>query len=88
MTDQHDLDCVDFQARLPEFFASGNRLASDPTMQQHLETCKNCAALVQDLQYIADQARLLLEPAPDQGPSDNVWANIQSKLKEPDPNPE
>jgi hypothetical protein len=49
-------------------------------MQDHLKTCSNCAALVRDLQYIAEQARLLLEPTHD--PSDSVWSNIQNKLKE------
>ncbi len=93
MTDQHksedrkteneEIACAEFQSHLPEFFAgSDNALTADPAMQDHLKTCSNCAALVRDLQYIAEQARLLLEPTHDHDPSDNVWNKIQSKLKE------
>jgi hypothetical protein len=75
------MSCAEFQEQLPELFASGNGgVPSDPNLQAHLDTCENCSALVRDLQYIADQARMLLEPAQDE-PSDDVWSNIQSKLK-------
>ncbi|HEV2275379.1 MAG TPA: hypothetical protein VGR96_14505 [Acidobacteriaceae bacterium] len=68
------MNCADFQNRLPELFESGEDLSSDP----HLNTCENCSALVQDLQYIAQQAKLLL---PLHDPSPEVWDNIQSALK-------
>jgi hypothetical protein len=70
------MSCAEFQEQLPDLFASG--VPEDPALQAHLSTCDNCTALVRDLQYIADQARLLLEPTHE--PSDNVWSNIQSKL--------
>ena len=74
------ISCADFQERLPDLFASGsNGVPDDPTLQHHLDTCENCATLVRDLQYIADQARMLLEPAEEE-PSPGVWTNIQSKL--------
>ena len=74
------ISCADFQERLPDLFASGsNGVPDDLTLQNHLDTCENCANLVRDLQYIADQARMLLEPAEEE-PSPGVWANIQSKL--------
>lgn len=68
------ISCAEFQQRLPELFESGEDLSSDP----HLSSCENCAALVEDLQYIAQQAKLLL---PLHDPSPQVWDNIQSALK-------
>ena len=43
-----------------------------------MQTCENCSGLVRDLQYIAQQAKLLL---PIHDPSPVVWDNIQSALK-------
>ncbi|HEX3940838.1 MAG TPA: hypothetical protein VHX11_05085 [Acidobacteriaceae bacterium] len=68
------MNCTEFQERLPELFESGQDLAGDP----HLATCEKCSALVDDLQYIAQQAKLLL---PIHDPSPQVWDNIQSALK-------
>ena len=83
MTQQatNPISCAEFQEHLPELFANANGIPNDPTLQAHLDTCDNCSALVRDLQYIADQARMLLEPAQDE-PSPAVWSNIQNKLKE------
>lgn len=67
-------DCGQFQQRLPAIFESGNDLATEA----HLQTCENCKALVQDLEYIAQQAKLLL---PIHDPSPGVWDNIQAALK-------
>jgi hypothetical protein len=67
------MDCAQFQDRLPELFESGSDLTADP----HLQTCANCAALVRDLEYIAQQAKLLL---PLHEPSPVVWDNIQSAI--------
>ena len=41
----------------------------------------DCAALVSDLEAIADAARTLLEPVA-VAPSEQVWLNIQSRLRE------
>jgi hypothetical protein len=68
------MDCAEFQRRLPELFESGEDLQND----DHLRTCENCSALVQDLEYIAQQAKLLL---PIHDPSPQVWDNIQTALK-------
>jgi hypothetical protein len=68
------MTCAEFQDRLPELFESGKDLNS----QEHLETCENCAALVRDLEYIAQQAKLLL---PLHDPSPQVWDNIQSAIQ-------
>ena len=75
------LSCADFQDHLPDLFSlSSNPVSEDPALSNHLKTCANCAALVRDLQYIAEQARQLFEPSHDVDPSDNVWSNIQSKM--------
>ena len=68
------VDCAVFQDQLPSLFESGEDLNTHP----HLETCENCSALVRDLEYIAQQAKLLL---PIHDPSPEVWENIQTALK-------
>jgi hypothetical protein len=65
--------CAEFQEQLPELFESGVDLKE----QEHLKTCEQCSALVSDLEYIAQQAKLLL---PIHDPSPAVWENIQSSL--------
>jgi hypothetical protein len=73
------LSCAEFQQQLPDLFsARAEGLTDDPNLVNHLDTCENCTALVRDLQYIADQARQLLEPTHE--PSDNVWEKIQKSL--------
>jgi hypothetical protein len=72
------MNCVEFQDRLPELFESGKELSRE----EHLKSCENCAALVRDLEYIAQQAKLLL---PLHDPSPNVWTNIQSAIQRHDP---
>lgn len=73
------VDCAAFQEQLPQLFESGEDLST----QEHLRTCENCSALVRDLEYIAQQAKLLL---PIHDPSPAVWENIQTALKkEPTP---
>jgi hypothetical protein len=73
------LSCAEFQEKLPDLFASGgNGVPEDPDLVEHLKTCENCSALVRDLQYIADQASLLLQPTLE--PSDNVWKKIQEGI--------
>ena len=73
------LSCAEFQEQLPDLFAAGaNGRIEDPDLLEHLKTCENCSALVRDLQYIADQAKQLLQPTHE--PSDNVWRKIQESL--------
>ncbi len=74
-----NLTCAEFQEHLPDLFAAGgNGLPEDGDRRDHLKTCENCSALVRDLQYIADQASLLLQPTHE--PSDNVWKRIQAEI--------
>src|SRR6201996_9422422 len=72
--------CADFQEQLPELFESG----ADLKEQEHLKTCEQCSALVRDLEYIAQQAKLLL---PIHDPSPAVWENIQTALKKEEKEP-
>jgi hypothetical protein len=67
-------DCAEFQERLPELFENQANLNEE----EHLKHCENCTALVRDLEYIAQQAKLLL---PIHDPSPTVWDNIRSAIK-------
>lgn len=69
-----EMTCAEFQETLPDLFESG----ADLHDQEHLQSCEQCAALVRDLEYIAQQAKLLL---PIHDPSPAVWNNIQSSLE-------
>lgn len=71
---EKDMKCAEFQEKLPELFESHK----DPNADEHLKTCENCTALVRDLEYIAQQAKLLL---PIHDPSPGVWDNIQSAIQ-------
>jgi hypothetical protein len=71
----------EFERYLPELFATGNgKVSEDPRLKQFLARNPDCAALVSDLETIAATARSLFEPVND--PSDQVWSNIQNKLRE------
>jgi hypothetical protein len=71
----------DFEDVLPDLFANGNgKVSQDPRLQKFLAANPDCAALVRDLETIAETARSLFEPVDD--PSDQVWSNIQNKLRE------
>jgi hypothetical protein len=71
---------ADFEKYLPDFFANGDgRVSTDPRLQTFLKNNPVCAALVRDLEAIADQARSLFDLT--EQPSDSVWTGIQDKLK-------
>jgi hypothetical protein len=90
MTDQTDnfpdfdtMTPADFEKYLPDFFASGDgHVSTDPRLQTFLKNNPVCAALVRDLETIAETAKSLFEPVE---PSDAVWNNIQNKLKQQSP---
>jgi hypothetical protein len=67
------MNCQQFQEVLPYIIESGGNADEEG----HLRTCPACAELVQDLQYIAQQAKLML---PMYDPSPRVWAGIQDSL--------
>ena len=70
--EEKNMSCAEFQKELPYMFEAGGEVR-----HPHLDTCEDCASLVQDLRYIADQAKLLL---PMHDPSPRVWNNIQTSL--------
>jgi hypothetical protein len=67
------MNCQQFQELLPYIIESGGRDEDEA----HLQTCPACASLVQDLRYIAEQAKLLL---PMHDPNPRVWNNIEQSL--------
>ena len=67
------MNCQQFQEVLPYIIESGGK----PEEEKHLETCPSCSALVEDLRYIAEQAKLLL---PMHDPNPRVWQNIEQSL--------
>lgn len=74
------MSCAEFQQQLPDLFATRDHLiAEDSPRHRHLETCGTCSALVRDLEYIAEQAALLLKPVEEE-PSDKVWKKIQESI--------
>ncbi|MGA8940626.1 MAG: hypothetical protein WB439_15800 [Acidobacteriaceae bacterium] len=78
---------AEFEEYLPELFeVSGGSISSDPRFANFFKAHPDCAALVRDLETIAEQAKSLFAPSEDENsgldPSDTVWSNIASKLKE------
>ena len=71
-------DCAAFQEKLPQLFGTEADFSKEP----HLRSCENCAELVRDLEYIAQQAKLLM---PIHDPSPAVWENIKTALGPPEP---
>lgn len=68
-----------FEKVLPDLFASGGgKVSEDPRLQSFLNDNPDCAALVHDLEIIAEHAKSLFEPVHE--PSEDVWSNIASKL--------
>ncbi|MCU1219727.1 MAG: hypothetical protein JWN42_924 [Candidatus Angelobacter sp.] len=68
------MNCQQFQETLPYIIESGGGGEDD----SHLQECTSCASLVQDLRYIAEQAKLLL---PMHDPNPRVWSNIEQSLQ-------
>ena len=68
-------NCSEFHEQLPLLMETGAPIEEHP----HLRSCENCSALVRDLKYIAEQAKLLL---PLHDPSPRVWNNIQQTLEQ------
>ena len=71
---------AEFEQHLPDLFLAGGKVSEDPRLARFLAANPDCAALVRDLETIAETAKSLFEPTHE--PSDAVWSNIASKLKE------
>lgn len=72
--ENENMNCRQFQETLPYIIENGG----NPEEEVHLQSCEACSALVRDLRYIADQAKLLL---PMHDPSPAVWSNIEESLQ-------
>lgn len=70
-----EAECARFQSQMPERISAGEDLQAHP----HMLTCERCSALVRDLEYIAEAARMLL-PVEDE-PPDALWIQIQLAIE-------
>ena len=68
------MNCAEFQRDLPLIIDAGG----NEEQEAHLRSCDVCRDLVNDLRYIAEQAKLLV---PMVEPSPKVWNGIEAKLK-------
>jgi hypothetical protein len=73
--DQADVECVEFQALMPERIGAGEDLQTYP----HMLTCERCRALVRDLEAIAEAARQLMPVEIE--PREDLWAQIQLAIE-------
>ena len=87
MTEDFNFDTMtqaEFEQRLPEIFASQTgKVSEDARLSKFLADHPDAAALVRDLETIAETARSLFEPTHD--PSEDLWAKIQSRMGDPEP---
>jgi hypothetical protein len=85
---------ADFEHILPNIFenSSNGKVSSDPRLQKFLADNPDCAALVRDLEAIAEQARSLFNTVEE--PDDQLWNKIANRmgtepgLLTPEPDPE
>ena len=76
-----NMTVAQFEERLPDLFEVGKgKITEDPRFANFLASNPDCAALVRDLETIAEHAASLFGPP--QEPSEDVWSNIASKLKD------
>jgi hypothetical protein len=68
------MNCAEFQKVLPYIIETGGNADEE----RHLRECPVCSDLVQDLRYIAEQAKLLV---PMEEPSPKVWDGIKGSLE-------
>jgi hypothetical protein len=69
------MTCSEFQRVLPYIIETGG----NDDEEEHLRTCAICSDLVNDLRYIAEQAKLLV---PMEDPDPRVWDGIQKSLEQ------
>jgi hypothetical protein len=81
-----NMTAAEFEERLPDLFGiGGGKVSEDARFATFLERNPDCAALVRDLETIAETAKNLFEPTHDLEPSDSVWEKISKGLGN-DPN--
>ena len=59
--------------------ADGGKLSVDPRFVAILRDCPQAAELVRDLEYIAEAARMMLEPEVEV-PSSDLWSKIEREI--------
>ena len=71
---------ADFEQYLPDFFAasSNGKVSADPRLQKFLSQNPDCAALVSDLEIIAEQARAMFDTTSE--PSNLIWDKIVTRM--------
>jgi hypothetical protein len=69
------MTCSEFQRVLPYIIETGG----NDEEEEHLRSCPVCSDLVNDLRYIAEQAKLLV---PMEDPDPRVWDGIQKSLEQ------
>ena len=81
LADERRWTCEEFEKALPELFAQadGGKLSADPRFVAILRDCPQAADLVRDLEYIAEAARLILEPEGEM-PGSDLWDKIQNQI--------
>ncbi|MEO6801714.1 MAG: hypothetical protein ABI197_00565 [Granulicella sp.] len=71
---------ADFEHVLPAMFENSpnGKVSSDPRLQKFLAKNPDCAALVRDLEIIAEQARSLFNV--EEEPGDDLWGKIRGQM--------
>ena len=79
--DPDKMTVSEFKQYLPELAAAGEgKVSEDSRFAGFFAANPDCLALVKDLETIAEAAKSLFDPVGD--PSDKVWSNIASQLKQ------
>jgi hypothetical protein len=71
---------ADFEHVLPSIFENSpnGKVSTDARLQKFLAKNPDCAALVRDLEAIAEQARSLFNV--DEEPGDDLWGKIKGQM--------
>ncbi|SEF93666.1 hypothetical protein SAMN05421819_1415 [Bryocella elongata] len=73
---------TEFSDLLPELMSSSEgTLSDDPRLQKFFDTHPDAAALVRDLEAIAEAAKGLFEADEEAEPADTLWDKIAGKLQ-------
>ena len=70
------MNCEEFERELQDLEEYSD---SSPALEAHGRVCASCSELVEDLNYIRQQARQML---PSEQPHDRVWQQLRRRLDE------